>query len=82
MALHLGNLPNLLDIGQDITNLRGTLPTTAAGGNTTNNVINPGTLTNSTIIQQTISQVNQHITNLPTRIANETQVIETESYNQ
>ena len=82
MALHLGNLPSLLDIQQDITNLRGTLPTTAAGNNTTNNVITPAILTSSTIIQQTISQVNQHITNLPTNIANETQLIETESYNQ
>lgn len=82
MALHLGNLPNLLDIQQDITNLRGTLPTTAAWNNTTNNVIAPWTLTNSTIIQQTISQVNQHITNLPTLINNETQIIEQQSYAQ
>lgn len=82
MALQLGNLPNLLDIQQDITNLRGTLPTTAAWNNTTNNVIAPWTLTNSTIIQQTISQVNQHITNLPTLINNETQIIEQQSYAQ
>ncbi|MEI6672268.1 MAG: hypothetical protein WCL02_02670 [bacterium] len=82
MALHLNNLPNLLNIQQDIINTRNQLPNQAAGNNTTNTVINPILLTNSIIIQQNISQTNQQISTLPTRINNETQQIEAQSYGQ
>lgn len=82
LAIQLWNMPNILDIEQDITNLIWQFPFTAITWSIHNSVISTTRLWNANFVQQELSLTNWYINNLNNKISQETNNMNSQPQNQ